>query len=180
LSNFREYRVNLNKMATGILRQINRSNGGVPKFAISTPVMLTETGVEGDRQRDLTHHGGRHKAVLMMAAEVLEDLVASDFAVFPGALGENFTVAGLDPAMWRMGQQYRIGAEALIELTSLRVPCSNLFRYGRYIAEKLYDARCAAGDFTSPHWGRGGFYARVVRGGLLSAGAEVQLNSDVA
>ena len=168
------------KMAKGILQQINRSKGGVPKYAVTDPVMLTESGLEGDRQHDLRHHGGPFKAVLMIAAELIADLAARGFAVYPGAMGENLTVAGLNPAMWRGGQQYRIGPDAVIELTTLRVPCSNLFSYGRYIGEELYDAQCKAGDFTSPHWARGGFYARVLRGGLLSAGAEVSLISDQA
>jgi MOSC domain-containing protein YiiM len=180
LSKLRGYRVTLNGVATGILQQISRSNGGVPKFAITEPVMLTETGVEGDRQRDLRHHGGPFKGVLMIAGEVIEDLAARGFKVYPGALGENLTVTGLDPAMWRTGQQYRVGPDAVIELTTMRVPCNNLFSYGRYIGEELYDAECRAGDINSPHWARGGFYARVVRGGLLSPGSEVCLLSDVA
>ncbi len=142
--------------------------------------MVTEAGVEADRQRNLIYHGGPDKAVLVIAAEVLEDLKARGFPVVPGALGENLTVAGLNPQMWRRGQQYRFGTDVVIELTTLRTPCSNLFCYGRNIGEELYDARCKAGDVTSPHWARGGFYARVVRGGLLAAGAEVSLISDLA
>lgn len=168
------------KVPRGVLRQINRSIGGVPKLALAGPVMVTETGVEGDQQSDLRHHGGPFKAVLMIAAEVIEDLAARGFTVYPGALGENFTVAGLDPAMWRGGQQYRIGADVVIELTTLREPCSNLFSYGRYIGEELYDARCKNGDITSPHWARGGFYARVVQGGVIAAGSPVELISDIA
>jgi MOSC domain-containing protein YiiM len=168
------------KMPRGVLRQINRSNGGLPKLAVAGPVMVTETGVEGDRQSNLRHHGGPFKAVLMIAAEAIDDLAARGFTVYPGALGENFTVAGLDPAMWRSGQQYRIGADAVIELTTLREPCSNLFSYGRYIGEELYDARCKDGDITSPHWARGGFYARVVHGGVIAAGSPVELVCDIA
>src|SRR5665213_1682660 len=101
----------------GVLKQINRSNGGLPKLAITGPVMLTESGVEGDRQRDLRYHGGPRKAILMIASEVL-DLLSPRFPVYAGALGENLTVEGLDPHAWRAGQVYRVG-EALIELTTL-------------------------------------------------------------
>jgi MOSC domain-containing protein YiiM len=168
------------KVAQGTLLQVSRSDGGVLKLPVATPVTVSESGVEGDRQRDLHHHGGRFKAVLMISAEVIEDLAARGFPVYAGALGENLTVAGLDPALWRRGQQYRIGTDVVIELTTLREPCSNLFSYGRYIGAELYDAQCAVGDFTSPHWARGGFYARVLHGGLLSAGAPVCLISDIA
>lgn len=162
----------------GILKQINRSNGGVPKLAIPGPAMLTEAGVEGDRQRDLRYHGGPRKAVLMLASEVI-DALAARFPVYAGALGENLTVGGLDPHAWRAGQRYRIG-EAVIELTALRVPCANLHVYGISIGGELYDSQCKAGDIASPHWGYGGFYARVVRAGLLTPGAVVALESDLA
>lgn len=166
-------------MATGTLEQISRSKGGVPKLAVTAPARLSETGIDGDMQRDLRHHGGPDKAVLMIAAEVLDELTAAGYPVYPGALGENLTVRGLDPGSWRSGQQYRVG-EAVIQLTTLRVPCANLYRYGRDIGGHLFDARCKAGDFRSPHWARGGFYARVITGGLLARGHLVELLSDVA
>lgn len=142
--------------------------------------MLHPEGVEDDRHRDLEHHGGPDKAVLMIAAELIHSLAARGFPVFYGALGENLTVSGLDPHRWRAGQRYRLGAEAVIELTELRTPCTNLHVYGPPIKAELYDARCHAGDIASPHWAHGGFYARVIRAGLIFSGAPVILESDVA
>ena len=164
----------------GILKQINRSNGGLPKRAVDGPAMLGELGIEGDRQRNLKFHGGPDKAVLMIAAEFIDELTAMGYPVYYGALGENLTVAGLDPHLWREGQRYRIGDDAVLELTRLRSPCLNLIPYGPGIGNELYDARCKTRDVTSPKWGNGGFYARVVRQGLLVAGAAVVLESDVA
>jgi MOSC domain-containing protein YiiM len=165
---------------TGVLRQINRSDGGLPKRAISGPVMLTEARLEGDRWRNLAHHGGPDKAVLLVSAEFIDDLAARGFPVFYGALGENFTLTGLDPHKWRQGQRYRLGLDAVIELTKLRVPCTNLHVYGPAIKAEMYDAQCKAGDVSSPHWAHGGFYARVVRPGLILAGDSVILESDIA
>ena len=166
-------------MAKGILEQISRSNGGVPKLAVNGPVALTGTGIDGDRQRNLRYHGGPDKAILLISADILDGLRAKGYPVIAGALGENLTVRGLDVRGLRSGQQYRVG-DALIELTTLRVPCANLYRYGRQIGEELYDSRCEAGDFTSPCWAHGGFYARVLRGSTLVTGAEVELVCDVA
>jgi len=165
---------------TGILKQINRSNGGLPKWAITGPVMLYEDRVEGDRWRNLAFHGGPKKAVLMAASELIDNLAARGFPVCYGAIGENLTVAGLDPHRWRAGQRYRIGPDALIELTTLRTPCGNLDVYGPAIKSELYDAACKAGDITSPHWAHGGFYARVVEPGMIQSGDVVVLESDVA
>jgi MOSC domain-containing protein YiiM len=164
----------------GTLVQISRSNGGLPKRAVDGPVLLDSSGIEGDRHRDLRHHGGPEKAVLMIAAELIDALIAEGFPLFHGALGENLTVTGFDPHAWRAGQRYRIGGDATIELTKMRVPCSNLLVYGVSLGARLCDARCKAGDIASPHWAHGGFYARVIRGGLIAAGALVVLESDVA
>ncbi|HXJ40074.1 MAG TPA: MOSC domain-containing protein [Bryobacteraceae bacterium] len=164
----------------GILTHINRSNGGLPKLVVSAPVVLTPEGLEGDRHRNLKYHGGPDKAVLMLAAEHLEYLKQKGFAVFPGALGENLTVSGLDPARWRSGQRYRLGDDPIIELTTLRVPCLNLDVYDPAIKTELYDAACKAGNPDSPNWARGGFYARVIRAGLLVPGAPVTLESEMA
>ncbi len=164
----------------GVLKQINRSNGGLPKRAVNGAVLLSEDGVPGDRQRNLKYHGGPAKAVLMISAEFVDCLQQRGFPVFYGALGENLTVSGLDPHMWRAGQRYGIGDTAVIELTTLRTPCVNLDVYGAPIKRELYDAQCKAGDFTSAHWANGGFYARVVRFGLIFPDAPVILLSDAA
>lgn len=164
----------------GILKQISRSLGGLPKRAVAGPAMLSEVSVEGDAWRNTVLHGGPKKAVLMASAEYIDDLAARGFPVYYGAIGENLTVSGLDPRMWRAGQRYRIGPDAVIELTTLRSPCRNLDVYGPAIKSELYDAQCEAGDIGSPNWARGGFYARVVRPGVIRAGDAVVLESDVA
>jgi MOSC domain-containing protein YiiM len=164
----------------GTLTQVSRSEGGVPKLAVPHPVMVNAEGVEGDRQRNLVVHGGPDKAVLMIAAELVDSLATRGFPVFYGALGENLTVSGFDPHLWRMGQRYRVGPDAVIELTDLRTPCANLFVYGPPIHAELYDAQCHAGDVESPHWAHGGFYARVIHPGLIFAGAPVILESEAA
>ncbi len=166
-------------MATGILTQINRSGGGLPKRGIVGPVMLTETSIEGDMCRNRLVHGGPMKAVLMASAEVIDELAACGFPVFYGALGENLTVSGMDPHRWRVGQRYRVGQDAVIELTKLRTPCANLDVYGPAIKAEIFDEQCQAKDVTSPRWAHGGFYARIIRPGLIQAGDEVSLESEV-
>ena len=157
----------------GILRQISRSNGGIPKLPVSGAVLLSKTSVEGDRCRNLRYHGGPDQAVLMVSAEFIDDLAARGFPVYYGALGENLTVSGLEPGAWRRGQRYRIGADALIELTKLRVPCRTLDVFGPAIKSELYDSACKAGDPSSVRWARGGIYARVIRPGLIAPGDTV-------
>ena len=163
----------------GILKQINRSNGGLPKYAVEGAVMLSASGIEGDVQRDRRFHGGINKAV--------HDFGRTDRFPDKGGLShllrrprENLTVSGLDPNLWRRGQRYRVGEDAVVELTTLRQPCGNLNIYGPAVQTELYDARCKAGDITSPCWARGGFYGKVIKPGLIIAGAPVILQSDIA
>src|ERR1700685_2364424 len=85
LSNLRAYRATLRDTpVTGILAQINRSNGGLPKRAIAGPVMLNRDGVEGDCHRNLQVHGGPDKAILMIAAGFIDSLSARGFPLFYG------------------------------------------------------------------------------------------------
>lgn len=66
----------------------------------------------------------------------------------------------------RIGQRYRAG-EVLIEITKMRAPCTTLDVYGPSIKQAVYDAQVKAGDASSPRWGLGGFYARVVHSGTV-------------
>jgi len=170
-------------MASGRLIKINRSNGGLPKYPAAGPVMLAPDGIEGDRHLHLKYHGGPNKAVLMIASELIDNLAGKSYPVYYGALGENLTVRGLNPHSWRSGQRYRVGEDARIELTTLRVPCNQLLLYSSTenepIGPELYDEQAKAGDTSSPHWAHGGFYAKVIRPGLLFEGAPVTLESDL-
>jgi MOSC domain-containing protein YiiM len=72
-----------------------------------------------------------------------------------------------------------VGQDALIELTKRRTPCANLDVYGPQIKADIFDAQCKAKDVSSPLWGHSGFYARIIRTGLIQAGDEVILESEV-
>ena len=152
----------------GRIVQVSISEGGVPKRPILLG-LVTEEGVDGDRHAHPQFHGGPRQALLLIASEIIEDLKAAGWPLFPGALGENLTTEGLDYSQLRVGQRFAIG-EIEIELTKLRKPCATLDVYGAGIQQQLYDARVKAGDATSPYWGRGGFYASVTRGGSVHPG----------
>jgi MOSC domain-containing protein YiiM len=115
---------------------------------------------------------------LLITSEGLQELIGQGYPVYPGALGENFTVAGLDRRQMRIGQCYRAG-EVLIELTKIRGPCSSLDVYGASIIQAVYDAQVKAGDVSSPRWGLSGFYARVLRGGVVRQRDIIQLVDQV-
>ena len=150
---------------TGSILQINISPGGIPKRPIPEATVTTE-GILGDRWAHPDIHGGQKQAVLLITAEGIQELIAQGHPLFPGALGENLTVKGLDRRQMRVGQRYRVG-EVLLELTKLRGPCTSLDVYGPGIQRAIYDAQVKAGDPSTPRWGLSGFYARVVKAGAI-------------
>ncbi len=108
-------------------------------------------------------------------------MTAAGFPVFAGALGENLTTTGLDRRQIRIGQRYQAG-DAMIQITKLRVPCATLNRYnseGRVIQKAVYDERAKAGDPSTPVWGLAGFYASVVKTGMLRANDIITLSDPV-
>jgi MOSC domain-containing protein YiiM len=153
---------------TATISQLNVSRGGVPKLP-QAAVRVTRQGLEGDRQRDLVHHGGPDRAVCLFSLDLIEALQREGHAIFPGAAGENITVAGLDWAALRRGQHLRLGADVLLELTDFANPCSNLTRYFADGAVQRISAR------VHPGWSR--FYARVLAEGALQVADPVLLVS---
>lgn len=101
--------------------------------------LLAGLGVEGDAHcgatvkhrsrvaRDPTQPNLRQ--VHLIHAELIDGLRADGFAVDPGTMGENITTRGLALLDLPAGARLRIGPAAVIEVTGLRNPCSQLDRY---------------------------------------------------
>jgi MOSC domain-containing protein YiiM len=155
----------------GQVIQINISKGGVPKLPVDLG-QVTLLGIDGDAHR-YEYHGGPEKALLLIAAEVIDELRSEGWPVFYGALGENFTTLGLDRRLWRVGQRFRAG-DVLLQLTTPRAPCSTLNPYGPGVQQRIYDPLVSALDPSSPHWGESGFYARVLEPGSIRANAIIE------
>jgi len=162
----------------GTILQVSVSLGGLPKRAISEG-LITSQGIQGDRQAHSSIHGGPRKAILLIAAEVVDELAARGYPVFYGALGENLTTRGIRISDLRLGDQLRVGA-ALLEITEPRGPCTALHVYGESIKQEIYDARVKARDHTSPRWGKSGFYARVLEAGAVRANDPISLVAALA
>jgi MOSC domain-containing protein YiiM len=162
---------------TGSIVQVNISPGGIPKRPIAE-AEVTPEGIRGDSWAHPQIHGGLKQALLLITSEGIEELVAQGYPLHAGALGENLTVAGLDRRQMRIGQRYRAG-KILLEITKIRAPCSQLDVYGASIMQAVYDAQVNAGDVSSPRWGLSGFYARVLRPGVVRPRDIIQLIDQV-
>jgi len=163
---------------TGQIVQINISRGGIPKRPVPEAV-ITPLGLEGDSWNHPAIHGGPRQAVLLIAAESIDELIARGYPLFYGALGENLTTRGFDRTRLRFGQRIRAG-QALLELTKMRAPCATLDAYGPTIKQEIYDRRVKAGDHSSPRWGLSGFYASVIEPGLVRVNDIITLEATLA
>lgn len=159
-------------MNAGRVIQINASAGGVPKTPLPS-AEVNRLGIVGDGHR-YRLHGGPDKAVLLLAAEVIDQLRAEGFPVFYGALGENFTTRGLDYRHWLPGQTLCAG-EIILKLTTPREPCKTLEPFGPGIQKRIYDRQVKALNPAAEHWGESGFYAAVLRGGSIAPEAIIEI-----
>ena len=151
---------------TGRIFQLNTSAGGVPKLAVAE-CLVNELGLAGDEHRFPDIHGGPDRALCLFSLERILELQAEGEPIFPGAVGENVTISGLDWAQLVPGVQLSLGDEVLLEVTSYTTPCNTISAYfveGKFqrISQKV-----------NPGWSR--VYARVLKGGHLKVGQPVEL-----
>ena len=149
----------------GMPREIPGTGGaivsGIVKEPVSGPVAVGATNLAGDRQADLSVHGGLDKAVYAYPIEHYgfwgRELQRDDLA--PGWFGENLTTEGLLEDDVLVGDLLRAGS-ALLEVSHPRVPCFKLA------------ARMGDPGFGRPFLlsGRVGFYLRVLEEGELETG----------
>ena len=161
-------RVGYPEFVAGRIESINASRGGVPKRSMFEG-LITEKGLDGDRQRDLRHHGGPDRAIVLFSLELIRALQQEGHAISSGSTGENLTVSGLDWPAIAPGDELQIGDVRLL-ITNYAPPC-----------EKIR-ASFANGDFprisqqVHPGWSR--LCARVLTGGLVRIGDAIDLSPE--
>jgi MOSC domain-containing protein YiiM len=155
------------------LPRIVESNGepvatGIFKEPKQGPVMLRTLDLDGDRQADLTVHGGVSKAVYAYPVEHYEfwKRELPEMKLPYGMFGENFTTEGMLENALNVGDRFRVG-EAELMVTEPRLPCYKLgIKFGRTdIIRRFLQSR------------RTGFYFAVVKEGEVEAGNEIELLS---
>ena len=138
------------------------------KDLVKGPVNLREINFDGDRQADLTVHGGVDKAVYSYPTEHY-DYWRKQFPnidLIMGMFGENLSTEGLMEDAVNIGDQFQIGS-AKIMATQPRMPCYKLgVRFGRMEILRRF--------LTS---GRPGIYFRVLKAGEVNAGDKIELVS---
>src|SRR5215831_42606 len=137
---------------------------GIFKAPVSGRVPLRSLNFDGDRQADLSVHGGPDKAAYAYPAEHYAYWRGEfpDMTLPWGMFGENLTTEGLDDGALQIGDRFRLGS-AEVMVTQPRLPCFKLgIKFGRDDIVKRFLAS-----------GRLGFYFKVVGEGDVAAGDEL-------
>jgi MOSC domain-containing protein YiiM len=135
------------------------------KEPVSGRVTLQKLNLEGDRQSDLTVHGGAYKAVYCYPighySYWREELPGRDLPM--GVFGENFTIEdGAEEDSVCIGDRFSVGSAEVV-VTQPRLPCYKLgIRFGNDAMVKWFLAS-----------GRTGFYVAVTREGEVGPGDEM-------
>jgi MOSC domain-containing protein YiiM len=141
---------------------------GIFKTPVNGRVQVRTLNLAGDRQADLSVHGGPDKAIYVYPSEHY-DYWRSEFPNMElpwGMFGENLTTTGLLEGAVNVGDTFRIGS-AVAMVTQPRVPCYKLAaKFGREDIVKRFLAS-----------GRSGFYLKVVQEGEVEVGDAIELIS---
>jgi len=139
---------------------------GIYKAPVQGRVAVRRLNLDGDRQADLTVHGGVDKAVYAYPAEHYEYWQEQ----FPemdlpwGMFGENLSLTGLFEDTVHIGDQLQVGTARLM-VTQPRLPCFKLgIKFERDDIIKRFLAS-----------GRTGFYFAVLEEGEVAAGDAISV-----
>ena len=138
---------------------------GIFKEPVAGRVNLRKLNLDGDRQADLTVHGGEYKAVYCYPLEHYaywkQELPGRELPM--AIFGENFTTEGLLEASVHLGDRFSVGTAEVV-VTQPRLPC---YKLGiRFQADDMVKRFLASG--------RSGFYVAVTREGKVAAGDEIK------
>src|SRR3954454_3081970 len=134
---------------------------GIFKQPVDGRVELRTLNLDGDRQADLTVHGGLYKAVYCYPLEhyaFWKDALP-DRELPMASFGENFTTSGLTEDTVHVGDRFSVGSAEVV-VTQPRLPC---YKLGiRFESDAMVKKFLASG--------RSGFYVSVIREGNVGAG----------
>ncbi len=134
---------------------------GIFKKPVEGSVAVGRLNLEGDRQADLTVHGGPEKAIYVYPAEYYH-FWRDQFPEMElpwGMFGENLTVEGLLDETIHIGDRFQVGS-AHVVVTQPRMPCYKLgLKFGRDDMLKRFLQS-----------GLTGFYFAVLKEGEVAAG----------
>ncbi|MBN9622927.1 MAG: MOSC domain-containing protein [Actinobacteria bacterium] len=136
------------------------------KYPVEGRVQVRGVNLDGDRQADLSVHGGPDKAVYAYAIEetrLWEEELGRELGA--GALGENLTTEGIDVSGAVLGERWR-GGTTVLEVVQPRLPC---FKLGLRMGDPGFLRTFARAS-------RPGAYLKIIEEGELGAGDAIAVD----
>ncbi|EKN69812.1 MOSC domain-containing protein [Neobacillus bataviensis LMG 21833] len=168
--------ITLNKIFVGLPKTIGSKEAANPmeriwtsaifKEPVEGPIWVGKTGLSGDGQGDLEHHGGPEKAVFAYSLEnyLYWQKELGNSEITAGGMGENLVMEHITEEMIAIGDTFQIG-EAVIQVSQPRQPCWKPAR--RFKVKNL--------ALLLQNTGKTGWYFRVLREGFVEAGQSFTL-----
>lgn len=132
----------------------------VSKDNVDRAMLIVEHGIEGD-----AHAASGDRQVSLLAIESINKQLEcpkakkKNVSLSPGDFAENITTQGLEVARLKIGDKFKVGSEAILEISKIGKECH------RYCS--IY---YKTGDCIMP---REGIFARVLKGGAITVGDDI-------
>ena len=140
----------------GIVRAVCTSLAkGTQKTNVKSAEFIEDFGIKED-----AHAGKWHRQISLLSYEKIEAFRARGAEVADGAFGENLVVEGFDFAALPVGSRFRIG-DVVLEMTQIGKECHNHCQIYQRMGECIMPKE--------------GVFARVLQGGRIKRGDEIQL-----
>lgn len=129
---------------------------GEKKVDMGRALLVKDHGLSGD-----AHGGPWHRQVSLLSIDSVNKMRAMGAVVGFGDFAENLNIKGLELFTLPIGTHMKVGKEVELEVTQIGKEC----HHGCAIRQQV-------GDCVMP---REGVFARVVTGGLVEAGDEIEV-----
>ena len=166
--------------ATATVESVSRDDRHrFSKAAVPDIRLIAGFGVEGDAHAGATT---QHRYLVgkdptrpnltqvhFMPVELFDELHGA-FEVAPGELGENVTTRGLDLLRLPLGARLRLGADAVVEITGMRNPCSLINGFQKGLMKSLITT-----DASGQVIRKAGIMGIVIVGGTVAPGDAIRV-----
>ncbi|MDP2856338.1 MAG: MOSC domain-containing protein [bacterium] len=144
------------KMKGKILAVCQSKKKGTIKTEIREGLLIEDFGLKGD-----AHAGKWHRQISLLGIESINKMRDKGYQLSFGDFAENLTIEGLTLPKLPLGTKLKIEKEVLLEVTQIGKEC----HYDCEIRRKM-------GDCVMP---REGIFARVLKGGKVKVGDEIEV-----
>lgn len=133
---------------------VSRTKGTIKK-CVQQAELIEKHGIKDD-----AHAGDWHRQLSFLASESIENASSEAFKLNFGDFAENIATTGIDWKNQPVGQMFKLGDKALVEITQIGKECHK---------------KCAifyrTGDCIMP---KEGVFAKILKGGEIKVGDKIE------